>query len=192
MGKTQVHIQVEEDRKADWKQWAEEHPDWTSLSKYIRNAVDKYHDDSQDSGGESTTTEVDLSPVLEGQAHTEKELSQLKESISEINTKLEEVNREVTSGSQKRPLEVRLREALPPAKPKTRAWSRVRQFDPDAPQYVWETAWSGKVTDLAKRVGEKPAAVEDKLDELGFPSSEIDGEKRYWLEEVEIDNSEGQ
>jgi len=185
MGKSQVHIQVGLREKAKWERYAENDPsiEHGHLSKLFKRAVREKVgdiDNTQDGSGEGAT-EVDLSPVLENQAHTEKELSQLKQSLNQISTKVEEVNREVTSGNQKRPLEERL--------PETRAWRRVQNHDPDAPREHWETAWSGTVIDLAKRVGEKPATVENKLDELGFPSDDVDGEKRYWLEQIEIDNS---
>lgn len=182
--KTQIHIQVEKEKKKNWGEYAEEHPEIPSsnLSQLIRRAVYNEIEGSHSESSNDGTATVDLSEVTEQQARTESEMAKLRNVVEQMDSRVEEVQREVTSDRKKRPLEDRLMEALPPAKPKSQGWNRARDMGPDAPRSQWETAWSGELFDLCKRVGETPDTVEEKLDEMGVPRQEVDGELRYWME----------
>jgi len=186
--KTQVHIQVSRSTKREWKQGAREHPEVPneSLSQLIRLAVSRElrddTDSGQTSGAFSDILGDDVSSLREEHGTTQKSIAELHDTVSQMNTKLESVRRQVTAEAEKRALDDRLKERLPPARPKSRRWKRVKSVEPGASAQQWATAWSGKVLELAKRVGEKPDTVEDKLDEMDVPREEIGDEMRYWLE----------
>jgi len=191
MGKDQVHVQVAESTKREWRQGAEEHPEVPngSLSQLIRLAVSRElrddNDPGQTVGAFDDILGDDVSSLKEEHATTRKNITELHDAVSQIGTKIESVHRQVTGKSEKRPLEDRLKERLPPARPKSRKWSRLsHKKGPAAQASVWATAWSGEILDLAERVGEKPDTVEDKLDEMDVPCEEIDGQKRYWMEKL--------
>jgi hypothetical protein len=180
--KTQVHIQVDREKKEKWKELAEEDGEIPngSLSALLREAMRRY-EKKDDSRGAEGTVSVDLSGIEEQQATTAKELAKLRDTVEKMDSRVEDVRRATTTENEKRPLEDRLFEALPP-RPHSEQWSRAKSLDPEAPAAQWATAWSGKIFDICKRVGEKPEKVKQKLDEMGVPSGEIDGETRYWVE----------
>lgn len=187
--KVQVHVQVAESTKREWRKGAEEHPEVPngSLSQLIRLAVTRElredNDPGQTAGAFDDILADDVGTLKEEHGTTQKNITELRDTVSQMDTKLESVHRQVTGKAEKRPLEDRLKERLPPARPKSKMWSRLsHKKGPAAQASVWATAWSGEILDLAERVGEKPDTVEDKLDEMGVPREKIDGEMRYWME----------
>jgi hypothetical protein len=185
--KTQIHIQIDKDEKEDvWEEYAEDDPENPndSLTFLIKRAVNKeINSDRKDNAANIDGADIDLSEITTGQATTHKRIAELQDAVDDITTTVESVERAVTSDTQKQPLEERLYEALPPAKPGTERHARAedRARGPRT-KANYAVAWDGTLAELCVRVREGPDKVEDKLDEMNVPRKEIDGELRYWME----------
>jgi hypothetical protein len=183
--KTQVHVQVEEDTKREWKKAVKKDRELTSLSDLIRRAVFReISDDNRVTAFDDVLEDRDIPTQTDGDSETATEMAKLRDTIEDMDSRLEEVRRVVTADTERRPLEDRIMEALPPAKPHTKQWKRVKRKrnDPNPPAAVMATAWDGDIWEISKHVGESPQTVEERLDEMGVPRGDVDGERRYWME----------
>lgn len=182
--KTQVHVQVDEETKREWKRYADEDPENHNgtLSLLIKRAVQHEINDQHGEDRGTKSVRRAASDVTDQQAKTEKELAKLRETVNQMDSRVEEIQREVTSDTEKRPLKERLWEALPPAYPNSEKWSRTMDIHRGAPAIQWATAWSGELEEICKRVGENPVTVKEKLDEMGVPREETNDSTIYWME----------
>jgi hypothetical protein len=184
--KTQIHIQVDKERKAKWRGYAEEHPDIgnDSLSALIRSAVMKEVEGLHGASSRGrTAATVDLSSVEEQHAQTEKALAELRNVVDRMDTRLNEVQRDVSATAQKQSLKDRLWQSVPPAKPFTEPWERASPDPIPKDSRKWEVAWSGRLEDIAIVARDAEKIVEDQLQEMPIETGEIDGETRYWWDE---------
>jgi hypothetical protein len=181
----QVHVRVDHERKERWRKHAEDDPENPngSLTQLVVRAVENEIAGRHDGGDTGGSVSVDLSEITDRQATTEKEVAQLRDTLGDVASQVEDVRRAVTSDTEKRSLEERLWEALPPAKPKTKSHALAESEDPHS-VHTYRVAWSGKISDICVRVGETPDRVAEKLDEMGVPRGEVDGETRYWMEDT--------
>jgi len=184
--KAQVHVQVNSSTKEEWEQAAAEHPAVPneSLSQLIRLAVARELDDDQDTG-QATGGEiaVDLSSIEEQQASTEKSLVELRNVVDRMDTRLNEVQRDVSASVEKQSLRDRLFHALPPARPHSEPWARAKPTPIPKDRRKLEVAWSGRLDEITVVARDAPSIIQDQLDEMPVDSAEIDDTVRYWLRE---------
>lgn len=176
--KVPVSVRVDESRKERWKSHIEETGEAASLSHLVRIAVEGHIGD--DSGGrEGVSSAIDdgrLDEVIQS-------INQLQREVSDVSDRLTTIENEVTDDES--PLQVRVKNALPPAEPHTEPWKRARAGEPSVDQ-GGGVAWSGTFEDIVAAVDEPESDVEEVLDYLrnspSFGEAVIDGEHRYWLD----------
>jgi len=182
--KTQVHIQVDSERKAEWRGYAEEHTEITngSISALVRLAVTKEMEGMY--GGSATSTpSVDLSSIEEQQADTEKAIAELRNVVDRMDTRLNDVQRSVSATAKEQSLEDRLWHVVPPAKPHTTQWERASPDPIPKDPRRWDVAWSGRLEDIAIVARDAQPIIENQLTEMPVESGEIQGGTRWWWDD---------
>lgn len=174
--KKQINIQVNEEKKEQWENYAESNLEAANLSHLIRTAVQKEVNGRETpSVGQQSN---DNSEVIQA-------VNQLERKIDEIGDRLTPLEQFVESKTTEYSLEHRVNSALPPAKPHSKKWERATNRNPT---HLGNVAWSGKISEIAEVADTNE---EDALEAIkgleqtpvSIYSDVVDGEKRFWGEE---------
>ena len=168
MGKSQVHVSLHEERKADWQQFADERS--TTLSDVIRRAMAEYMaEGSTGSGGVSESVESDIASTRSTTENIESQLKNLSDRFGLLENEIQD-RKEIRTVANEVYLHI-------PSHSDAQNQSDTRPL-------------KGTVEWLADRIDETPAMVEKACEQLLQDSYNIHvnedydtGAEIYWKED---------
>ena len=171
----QINLVVNNEQKAKWEGYADEHPEVSSLSHLIRLSVQKEMMGAHDpQPQESATDDSRIDEVLEV-------VRGIDTRLKELETRTRAIEREVEHRPEIHELTKDVFEVLPDAEIGTRKQeAKASTWTPDQ-----ATVWTGSPEDIAFKLKESKRRVDKALEQLMEDSSLVksrivNGNELYW------------
>ncbi|GAA0247679.1 hypothetical protein ACFFQF_06350 [Haladaptatus pallidirubidus] len=171
----QINLVIDGEQKAEWEDYAEEHPEVSSLSHLIRLSVQKEilgaHEPQAPESGTSDSRINEVLEVVQG----------IDTRLEELETRTRAIEREVEHRPEIHELTKDVFEVLPNVEIGTRKQeANASTWSPDQ-----ATVWTGDPQDIGFKLNESRRNIEKALERLMedsnlVKSKNINGNELYW------------